>query len=173
MKEFSHSSNEQAEPFEISRLIRNTVTVATNEWRYVAEVELQLDDDVPPVKGIREHISQALLNLIVNAAHAIDEANSDAEVEGVLGKISISCAVSGSDVEVRITDTGTGIPEELHTKIIDPFFFTKEVDKGTGQGLSLSHKFIVDGHGGSISFDTKSGEGTTFILRLPIEGKQE
>ncbi|MFK8017868.1 MAG: nitrogen regulation protein NR(II) [Gammaproteobacteria bacterium] len=166
MKEFSHVSGEAHEPVDINRLIENTTTVATNEWRYVANVELDLAPGLPKVPGIREQISQAVLNMIVNAAHAIDDSRND---EGELGIIRITTQVTAGAVEIRIEDSGGGIPEHIQPKIFDPFFSTKRVGRGTGQGLSISRNLIVNDHSGSLEFETQVGVGTTFIVTLPLD----
>ena len=110
-------------------------------------------------------VNQVFLNLLINAAHAITDAVKGTNTRG---KIVVSTRLDGDSVEVSISDSGTGVPEEVRTKIFDPFFTTKEVGKGTGQGLALARAVIVDKHGGTITFDTKMGAGTTFFVRLPL-----
>jgi signal transduction histidine kinase len=105
------------------------------------------------------------LNLIVNAAHAIEEAKRDGP-----GLIRVATAIDGGVVTIAISDTGAGIPEHVRDKVFDPFFTTKPVGKGTGQGLSLARNIIVDTHGGTLSFETELGRGTTFTIRLPADG---
>jgi signal transduction histidine kinase len=115
--------------------------------------------------------NQAILNIIINAAHSIEDVVGD----GSKGKgiISISTSMDGGSVEVRIKDTGNGIPEEVRQKIYDPFYTTKEVGKGTGQGLAIARSAVVGKHKGTITFDTEIGKGTTFIIRLPIKGRND
>ncbi len=165
MKEFSHpgADPDAVSGVDLNSTIRNTVTVATNEWKYVAEVELNLEENLPIIQAISSEIKQVILNLIVNAAHAIADSQKSEK-----GKITISTAFDEGFVEVRITDTGTGIPEKVRDKLFEPFFTTKEVGKGTGQGLYISHKVIVQNHGGSLKFETTLDVGTTFIIRLPV-----
>lgn len=168
MKEFSHPGAEEKTRFDLNKGIESTVTVSRNEWKYVADLEASLAPDLPTVMGLPGEINQVILNIIVNAAHAIAAAaGSESDTKG---KISISTARDGDHVEIRISDTGTGIPERARSRIFDPFFTTKEVGKGTGQGLAIAHNVIVEKHGGTISFETEMGKGTTFIIRLPIDG---
>ena len=118
---------------------------------------------VPCITG---EFNQVILNLIVNAAHAIgDRIKGDASQKGV---ITISTRTLADGVEVRVKDTGTGIPEEARSKVFYPFFTTKPVGKGTGQGLAIAHAVIVKRHGGTLTFETETGKGTTFIIHLPI-----
>ena len=166
MKDFSHPGSEDKTCIDLNKAIESTLTVARNEWKYVAEMATDFDSNLPPVPCLPGEISQVILNLIVNAAHAISEVVSD----GAKGKgvISISTRQSGDCVEVRIGDTGAGIPEKIRDRIFEPFFTTKEIGKGTGQGLAIAHSVIVEKHGGTIEFETELGKGTTFIIRLPL-----
>jgi signal transduction histidine kinase len=113
-------------------------------------------------------VSQVVLNLLVNASHAIADVVG---TSGEKGSIRISTRRDGAFAELRVSDTGTGIPEAVQGKIFDPFFTTKEVGRGTGQGLAIAHACVVEHHGGTIHFETEAGRGTTFVIRLPIEGK--
>ncbi len=169
MKEFSHPGSEEKTLVDLNHAIENTITVAKNEWKYVAEMETDFDPALPPVPCLPGELNQVILNMIINAAHAI----SDAIGDGSKGKgtIRISTRRAGEWAEIRISDTGTGIPEAIRDRIFDPFFTTKEVGKGTGQGLAIARSMIVDKHGGTIDFETQEGKGTTFIIRLPLEEK--
>jgi signal transduction histidine kinase len=112
--------------------------------------------------------NQVILNIVINAAHAI----ADKEGGKAKGIIGVSTRRHGDGVEIRVSDTGTGIPEAARGRIFDPFFTTKEVGRGTGQGLAIARSVIVDKHRGEISFETEMGRGTTFVIRLPqAEGK--
>jgi PAS domain S-box-containing protein len=166
MKEFSHPSSQARVTVDLNHAIETTVTVARNEWKYVADVEFELDPTLPPVPCYAGEFNQVLLNLVVNAAHAIGEAT--ARPPGAKGRIAIR-SLAGSDwVEVQVADNGMGIPEDIRERIYDPFFTTKEVGKGTGQGLALAHNTVVVRHGGSLRFETEVGRGTTFFVRLPL-----
>ena len=147
-----------------------TATISKNEWKYIADLETDLEPNLPPVNCVIDEINQVLLNMIVNAAHAIKEARKDAN--SPKGKIIIKTRRNGDYVDIHITDTGTGIPASIINRIFDPFFTTKEVGKGTGQGLALAHDIIVKRHKGVIKVDTEVGKGTTFIIHLPINTEE-
>jgi signal transduction histidine kinase len=165
MKSFSHPGGDKMAPTDLRGLVESTVMVATNEWKYVADVDLKLDPDLPHVNCIAGEVNQVILNLIVNASHAIADVVGST---GEKGRITISATSSETHAEIRIADSGTGIPVEARAKVFEPFFTTKEVGKGTGQGLSLAYNCIVKRHRGTISFETELGLGTTFIIRLPL-----
>jgi len=169
MKEFSHPGSSEKTPMDINHAIKSTVTITKNEWKYVADVETDLDPDLPMVPCLAGDINQVFLNLLVNSAHAI-EAAMGGKNNGK-GKIRVATRKRNGWAEITITDTGTGIPESIRDRIFDPFFTTKEVGKGTGQGLSIAYNIVVEKHGGIIDFETTEGEGTTFIVRLPLKGK--
>jgi PAS domain S-box-containing protein len=168
MKDFSHPGAGQKTPIDLNRAIESTITVARNEWKYVAEVALALDPSLPLVPCVPDDINRVVLNLIVNAAHAIADV-ADTAREGK-GCITVRTGQDGEAIVLSITDTGTGIPEGIRDRIFDPFFTTKDVGQGTGQGLAIAHDVVVQKHGGTITFDTVEGEGTTFIVRLPLAG---
>jgi signal transduction histidine kinase len=164
MKEFSHPDSADKTAAELNRAIESTITVARNEWKYVAEIATEFDETLPPVVCYPGDINQVILNLVVNAAHAV----KDAVAEGQMGQITVRTRKRGEFAEISVTDTGTGIPEAIRSRIFDPFFTTKEVGKGTGQGLSLAHNVVVKKHSGKIWFETEMGRGTTFFVELPI-----
>jgi PAS domain S-box-containing protein len=166
MKEFSHPGTSEKSAIDLNRSIESTVTVCRNEWKYVAELVTEFDPALPPVECLPGEINQTVLNIVVNAAHAIADVVGDG-TRGK-GKITVSTRRDGDWAEIRIGDTGTGIPEEARARVFDPFFTTKGVGKGTGQGLAIAHSVIVDKHGGTITFETESGKGTTFVIRIPI-----
>jgi signal transduction histidine kinase len=166
MKDFSHPGQDDKTPVDINHALETTVTVARNEWKYVAHLVMDFDQELPLVPCLPGQINQVMLNLIVNAAHAI----ADVVGDGSQGKgtITLSTRGLGDWVEVRISDTGAGIPEKIQERIFEPFFTTKEVGKGTGQGLAIARAVVVDRHRGKITFETATGTGTTFIVRLPL-----
>ena len=164
IREFSHPDAKEMIAIDINHAIATTLTVANNQIKYVADVETDLDESLPPVSCLPGELNQVILNLLVNAAHAIEETASDRR-----GRITVTTRNLGDRVEIRIGDTGTGIPEAIRKKIFDPFFTTKEPGKGTGQGLAISHTIITKKHGGTIDLETEPGKGTTFIIRLPLE----
>ena len=166
MKDFSHPDFEAKAPTDLNQAIESTVTVARNEWKYVADLDLVLDPQLPLVPCLPGEINRVILNLVVNAAHAIGDVVGAGA--GGKGRIRVSTSRQGDWAEIRVQDTGTGIPEPVRARIFDPFFTTKAVGKGTGQGLSLAHLVVVKQHGGTIEFETVLGQGTTFIVRLPL-----
>jgi PAS domain S-box-containing protein len=166
IKEFSHPGPAEKMPSDLNQAIASTVLVCRNEWKYVAELTLDLDPELPPVQCVAGEFNQVMLNLIVNAAHAI--ADAMAGKPGAMGTITVSTRRAGDWAEIRVRDTGTGIPEAARPNVFNPFFTTKPVGKGTGQGLSVAYGVIVQKHGGTINFETEIGVGTTFIIRIPI-----
>ena len=164
MKEFSHPTMEMT-AVDLNQAIESTVTVARNEWKYVAEVDLDLDRSLPAVPCLPGEINQVVLNMIVNAAHAIAEVVGESQEKGT---IRIRTRLHGEWAEVQISDTGSGMPEEVRARVFDPFFTTKRVGQGTGQGLSIAHAVIVKKHGGVVSVESESGRGTTFRFLLPL-----
>jgi len=168
MKDFSHPNAAEKTAADLNRAINSTLTVCRNEWKYVADLATDFDPNLPLVPCLLGEFNQVVLNLVVNAAHAI----ADAVKEGEKGAIHVSTRQDGEWIEIRVSDTGTGIPEKIRSRVFDPFFTTKEVGKGTGQGLAIAHSVITEKHGGTIHFETQLGKGTTFILRLPIAEKK-
>jgi signal transduction histidine kinase len=167
MKEFSHPAREKTAT-DLNRAIQSTITVASNEWKYVAEVDMDLDSNLPTVHCSPAEFNQVVLNMVVNAAHAIADVVGDGG-KGK-GKIRVKTRPDGEWAVVEISDTGAGMPAHIQQRIFEPFFTTKEVGKGTGQGLAIAHNVIVDKHGGTIKVVSAPGKGTTFIIRLPIGG---
>ncbi len=166
MKEFSHPGPAVKAPVDINRAIESTVLISRNEWKYVAELTTDLDPELPPVPCVAGEFNQVILNLIVNAAYAIGDVVRGSDRKG---SIRIGTRRDGEWVEVRVSDTGAGIPEDIRARIFTPFFTTKEVGKGTGQGLAMAHAVIVKKHQGTIRFESEIGVGTTFVVRLPLQ----
>ena len=171
MRDFSHPGSDQKSMVDLNNAIQNTITVARNEWKYVAEMELDLDPSLPEIQCFPGEINQVLLNIIVNAAHSITDVLQQHEASK--GKISISTFQQEQAVVIRISDTGAGIPKDIQHRIFDPFFTTKGVGKGTGQGLAIAHTVITEKHGGNLHFETTPGKGTTFFIELPLERAKE
>ncbi|HTW80060.1 MAG TPA: PAS domain S-box protein [Terracidiphilus sp.] len=163
MKEFAHPESKEMAPADLNKALASTMTVARNEWKYVAEVETEFAD-LPLVICNVGDLNQVFLNLLVNAAHAI----ADVVKGGGKGRITIRTAAEGDKVHISIADTGSGIPESIRTRIFDPFFTTKEVGRGTGQGLAIARSVIVERHKGTLNFESEVGKGTTFHIRLPV-----
>ncbi|MBU0664263.1 MAG: response regulator [Proteobacteria bacterium] len=166
MKEFSHPGSKQKVNADLNQLIETTITISRNEWKYVATVDTDLDPELQPLPCLANEMGQVFLNLLVNAAHAIENQLGN-NPEGNKGRITISTKQHDQHVEIRISDTGCGIPAHIHNKVFDPFFTTKDVGKGTGQGLTIAHDVIVGKHKGTLVFEAEPGSGTTFIIRLP------
>jgi signal transduction histidine kinase len=164
MKDFSHPGDSARTPTDLNRAIESTALVCRGEWKYVGELELDLAPDLPPVPCLADEFNQVMLNLIINAAHAIDEAG-----RGGQGRIRITTRAAGRFARITVSDNGTGIPEAIRARVFDPFFTTKPVGKGTGQGLAIAHSVIVEQHGGSIALESAEGGGTTFVLHLPFD----
>jgi PAS domain S-box-containing protein len=167
MKKFSHPGNEEQKLTDINAAIENTVIVTRNEWKYHADIKLELSPNLPTIPCYPGELNMALLNIVVNAAHAIGEKVGETEEKGL---ITIHSSHNDEFVEISIEDTGTGIPAIHQKRIFDPFFTTKEVGKGTGQGLATAYDVIVNKHGGDIQFHTQEAVGTTFVIRLPCAG---
>jgi PAS domain S-box-containing protein len=167
MKEFAHPQNNEQTPADINRALTTTLTVAGNEYKYYAVVVTDFGELPDVVCNINE-LNQVFLNLIVNSVHAIQDAGRDETT----GRIDIRTSHVGNYVELVFVDNGCGIGAEHIDKIYDPFFTTKEVGRGTGQGLALTRAIIVEKHGGEIDVKSTPGMGTEFRLRLPIVGRQ-
>ncbi len=166
VKQFSHPGSDKPAPADLNDEITTTAAVSRNEWRYVADLTTRLDPNLPPVLCLADEIRQVLLNLIVNAAHAV--ADAVGATPGGRGHIEVASRRDGEWAEITVLDTGTGIPEAVRSRIFDPFFTTKSAGHGTGQGLAIARAIVVEKHGGVIRFDTVVGQGTTFIVRLPL-----
>ena len=165
MKAFSHPDRGERATADLNTALRDTLTVATNELKYVATVDTDFGK-IPALPCFVNDLNQVFLNLLVNAAHAIGDVVGQTGQRGV---IRVRTYLEGSVVVIAISDTGTGIPEAVRGRIFDPFFTTKEVGRGTGQGLALARAVVVDQHGGSLTFETEMGKGTTFFVRIPFD----
>lgn len=167
MKDFSHPGGESASTIDLHRAIESTITVSRGEWKAVANLESDFAPDFPLVSCYPGEINQVILNLVVNAAHAIA---SRQEIRGSAapGLIRIGTRRHPNEVEIWVSDDGVGIPDEIRSRIFDPFFTTKPVGEGSGQGLSIVHAVITEKHKGRIEVESKPGEGTTFRIFLPL-----
>ncbi|MES1204606.1 MAG: ATP-binding protein [Pseudomonadota bacterium] len=168
MKEFSHPGSAEKTPSDLNRAIEGTATISAHTWKHVARMEMNFDPQLPKVSCHLGEINQVVLNLIVNAAHAIGDTMAKTG-DQTLGTITLETAIKDDFAEIRIRDTGGGIPEHVRHRLFEPFFTTKEVGRGTGQGLTLARSIAVDKHGGYIRFTTEMGVGTTFIVGLPLK----
>ena len=166
MKDFAHPSGKDPSDVDLNQNLRSTLTISASEWRHVADIETDLGE-LPLVRCYAGEINQVILNILVNAAHAIADVVAGTDRKGV---IAVRSRRDGDHVLVSITDTGGGIPDGIRHRIFDPFFTTKGVGRGTGQGLAIARGIVVTHHGGSLTFDTTLGGGTTFNIRLRIDG---
>lgn len=164
MKSFGHPANDEKAPADLNEAVGNTLAVGSSEFKYVAEVVTDLGD-LPPVWCHAAEINQVLLNLVVNAAHAVRDAVGDS---GGIGTITVRTRAEGDEAVIDVADTGVGITSDIADRIFEPSFTTKKVGSGTGQGLALASSLVVDRHGGSITFTSQPGRGTTFTVRLPV-----
>jgi signal transduction histidine kinase len=164
MTEFAHPDSRTKADVDINRAIRTTLNMARNEYKSVADLETDFGD-IPTVHCHAGDVNQVILNLLLNAAHAIGDTVQGTSAKG---RIGVRTRAIGGYVEISITDTGDGIPEDVRGRIFEPFVTTKEVGRGTGQGLALSRGIVVDKLKGSLHFETETGKGTTFFIRLPV-----
>ncbi|MEM9468052.1 MAG: ATP-binding protein [Actinomycetota bacterium] len=164
MKQFSHPGSEQATPEDLNELVSTALTVTANEYKYVADVSFE-PGELPPVPCIRGDLSQVILNLVVNAAHAIGERVAGTDQRGA---IHLTTRVDGDGAVISVADSGGGVPEAIRDRIFDPFFTTKEPGKGTGQGLAITHG-VVERHGGRIELTVEDGVSSIFEVWLPLE----
>jgi PAS domain S-box-containing protein len=167
MKEFSHPDATEFSSADLNHALKTTLVVATNEYKYLANISTEFAELPPVICNVGE-LNQVFLNMIVNAAHAIHDADKDVTTGGA---ISIRTAVVGEYVEITFNDNGCGIPQENLDKIYDPFFTTKEVGRGTGQGLAITRSIVMDKHGGEVHATSEVGVGTQFVIRLLITGR--
>jgi signal transduction histidine kinase len=164
MREFAHPSSSDRGPVDLNAAVSNTLIVANNACKYIADVETDLAP-LPDVVCDGGDINQVLLNLVLNAAQAIESAVGES---GERGTIRIRTSCEREHVLISVSDTGCGIPPDVAGRIFEPFFTTKEVGRGTGQGLAIARTMVVERHGGTLTFDTDPGRGTTFHVRLPF-----
>lgn len=165
MKEFSHPGSDEKTAVDINKILESAITVCRNEWKYVAEMETNFAPNLPLTPCLASEISQVFLNILVNGAHAIAE-STHGDNKGK-GTMIVRTIRMDNSVQIRISDTGGGIPKEIQGRVFDQFFTTKAKGKGTGQGLAIARRVIVDKHKGALSFETAIGQGTTFVIDLP------
>lgn len=172
LKDFSHPGAEDPVTVDINAALETTVTVSKSEWKYIADIELNLSSESPQANGHPGELNQVFLNIIVNAAQALKESlegNSEGE-SSRKGKIVITTRSTRDGVEITISDNGPGVPKELRDRIFEPFFTTKDVGAGTGQGLHLCYRTIVERHGGVLEYRDSPLGGAEFYIRLPALG---
>lgn len=163
MKEFAHPGTDDKDEVDVNAIVTNVLAICKNRRKNTADVETKLDPALQRVRCRKGQVQQVILNLVINAIDAIDEADKGR------GRIEIETVSDDDNVSIYLSDTGCGVPEKLKQKIFDPFFTTKPVGKGTGQGLALAKDCIVKGHGGKLSLVEKPGFTTTFLIELPLK----
>ena len=164
---FFHPASKKKGRIDINQAIQTTIAISKNEWKYCSHIVTDLAGDVPPVTGMPDELNQVFLNLIINACHAVSAAAGRSR--DVKGQILVETRRNGKWVEITFRDSGCGIPDHLGDKIFERYFTTKAEGEGSGQGLAICRDIVVDNHGGEISFESKPGKGTTFLVRLPIK----
>lgn len=166
-KAYAHPGASSKVAADVHEMLRDTVVLARNEWRYVAHLELDFQEGLAAVPCYTADLNQVLLNLVVNAAHAVqDQVGGEPEAKGT---IRIRTLQKPAEVEIHISDSGVGMSPEVMSKIFVPFFTTKSVGRGTGQGLAIAREIIEKKHGGRLSCQSEPGRGTTFVVALPTE----
>jgi len=168
MTEFAHPDARSKADVDLNRAIKTTLNMARNEYKTVAELVTEFGD-IPTVHCHAGDINQVVLNLLLNAAHAISDVVDGTSAKG---RITVRTRGIGDFVEISISDTGDGIPEDVRGRIFEPFVTTKEVGRGTGQGLALSRGIVAEKLKGSLHFETETGKGTTFFIRLPKSAEE-
>jgi signal transduction histidine kinase len=169
MKEFSHPGKEKSF-IDINRAIATSCTVARNEWKYCADMQYHFDEELPDIECCQGEINQVIVNLVVNAAHAIAAKNAG---ETTMGTITISTKRQERFVAIDIADNGVGMTEDTKNRVFEPFFTTKDVGKGTGQGMTIAYDVIVNKHNGTLTVDSVCGEGTRVHILIPIEASPQ
>jgi signal transduction histidine kinase len=164
LKDFAHPAEHEMSAVDLNQVVQSTLTIATSEYKYVAEVVADFGE-LRPVTCHSGEIGQAVLNIVVNAAHAVGDVVAGTDRKGL---ITVRTRQEGDVAVIAVSDTGTGIPESIQSRIFDPFFTTKAVGKGTGQGLAIASSTVRERHGGELTFETAQGRGTTFFIRIPV-----
>jgi two-component system NtrC family sensor kinase len=167
MKEFGRPDEREKVLVDVNRCVHSTLTVAHNELKYAADLQLEFGE-LRPVPCYPGELSQVILNLLVNAAHAITARFGESK----RGRICVRTQQEPDAVVISVSDNGGGISPEHQSRVFEPFFTTKPLGKGTGQGLAISHAIVVEKHGGALTFESSVGHGTTFRVRLPVAGDE-
>ncbi len=167
LKEFAHPQQSAMASADLNHIVGSTLTLARNEYKYVADLETSFGE-LPPVTCVAGSISQVVLNLVVNAAHAVSDV---IKAGGGKGRITVSTHVEGGHAVITVRDSGGGIADDVRPHIFEPFYTTKAVGKGTGQGLALAWSIVAGDHAGAIDVESAPGQGATFRVRLPISGR--
>lgn len=164
VKQFAHPGSQERREFDANQAIESTIEVARGQWKYITELKTHFGDNLPKLDGHLGEFNQIILNLIVNAAQAIEESGRGNE-----GLIQIRTQSVDHNLVVDVNDNGCGIPKSIQDRVFEPFFTTKDVGKGTGQGLALCYRIVTQSFNGTIELTSEEGQGTTFSLGFPIE----
>ena len=172
MRDFSHIDDKRKASADLNKALASTIIILRNELKYVADVKKDFDENLPEIVCCIDDIHQVFLNLLINAAHSIEERINTGETQR--GEITVKTSQQGSEVVVSVSDTGMGISPEIREKIFEPFFTTKSKGrKGTGQGLAMVMSIVEGKHDGKVELESEVGVGTTFTVKLPIESSDE
>jgi len=167
VKQLAHPGEITKSFHSLNEIVTNAATVSSNEWKYTTDINFDFDENLPEVYCLKSEIGQVALNLIINGAHAIEaKIGSNTKEKGLM---TISTNSIGDYAVLKVTDSGTGMSQHVVERAFDPFYTTKEVGKGTGQGLAITHNVVVNMHGGSVEVETEEGKGATFIIKLPFK----
>lgn len=167
MNVFSRTGCAQKTFYDVNRAVRDALTITRHEWKHIATTEINLDDNMPLVPCYPEELSHCLLNLLVNSVHAIEDAKHTCS-NGSKGVITVNTQQTAECVEIRIGDSGVGIPQSIQHRVFEPFFTTKGVGRGSGQGLSTVYQMVVKHMGGNVTFESHENQGTVFKIALPL-----
>ena len=162
MKEFAHPGGWDAESVDLNKIVENVIKLSRSRLKGAIEIKLEKAEDLPEIQGRRGQIQQVILNIVMNALDAVEDSDRQA------GLVCIRTWCDGDFAKIAISDTGAGVSEELKEKIFNPFFTTKPVGKGTGQGLALAKDCVVKGHNGRLGLIDRDGFTTTFLIELPL-----
>ncbi|EKD83188.1 MAG: PAS/PAC sensor signal transduction histidine kinase [uncultured bacterium] len=165
LKDFSHPAQQEFLMTDINKCVDTVCTISRHEWKIAADLQLELASDLPFLFCSRDEIHQVLLNLVVNSAHAVNEKKETGAYDR--GLITVTTTSLGDRVEIKVCDDGIGIAPEHQSLIFNPDFTTKKAGAGTGFGLNLVRRIVEERHQGSISFESRPGEGTVFKVILP------
>ncbi len=165
MKTFSHPGSSQRTEVNINKALENTLALTINEWKYVAQIKTNYEQNLPSVHGFSSELDQVFLNLLMNAVQAMKSKHKETGEKGLL---KVETRLAQAQVEVKISDSGIGVPAELQQDIFKPFVTTKEPGRGTGQGLAIAYSIVKEKHNGEIDFESEPGKGTTFKITLPL-----
>ncbi|MCF8369178.1 MAG: two-component sensor histidine kinase, partial [Bacteroidales bacterium] len=177
MLQHSRSNSGQKESTDLNELADEYLRLAFHGLRakdksFNADFRLEADESLPKINVVAQDIGRVLLNLINNAFYAVDQRSKTSsgmgDQENYKPLVTVRTKKLDGKIEISVSDNGNGIPDEVKGKIFQPFFTTKPTGEGTGLGLSMSYDIITKGHGGALTVNTKTGEGTEFIIQLPV-----